>query len=616
MNPALFCDPVTGVSVSDTFFSPVMETVRTRMLPYQWKALHDEIPGAEPSHCVQNFRIAAELETGEFQGFVFQDSDAAKWIEAAAYSLRQHPDPELEDRADQLIALILQTQQQDGYIGTYYTINGLEKRWTDVTSNHELYCAGHLLEAAIAYAQATGKDRLLQAMTRFVDHIDQVFGPEEGKLHGYPGHEIIEMALLRLYEMAPDPKYLRLARYFIEERGKQPCFFAEEARRQGREYPWKDSPFRFGYYQAAAPVREQKDAVGHAVRAVYLYSGMADAARLTGDDSLYQACRILWDSITQKRMYLTGAIGSSAYGESFTMDYDLPPDLVYGETCASVGLAFFARRMLRMDPDGRYADVLEKVLYNGILSGMSLDGTKFFYVNPLEAYPERNRKVQELRHAKTRRQAWFACACCPPNLARLMESVGDYIYMEREGQLFVHLYIGSRAELRQAVEDTRVEMESRYPWKGDPCLRVESGSDREWTLALHVPAWCRGFRVSIDGKEAEGTVEKGYWKLKRSWKGTHQVRISMEMPPRVVRADPRVRSAIGKIAVMRGPVVYCLEEADNGNDLHCLEMAADATLSEMRRDDLAAGMIGIRAPGRGRNDGLGAQKMTIRRQEG
>ena len=394
MNKSTYTDSVTEVTVKDSFWSPIMETTRKQMIPYQWKALNDEIPDIEPSHCIQNFRIAAGLEKGEFQGKVFQDSDVAKWIEAAAYSLKWHPDKALEKQIDETIDLIVMTQQPDGYIGTYYTINGLEKRWTNVMRHHELYCAGHMLEAAVAYYGVTGKRKFLDAMIRFVDYIDTVFGLEEGKIHAYPGHEVIEMALMRLYQITQDEKHLRLAKYFIDERGKQPCYFEGEIKKYGNVYPWADSYFQFNYYQAGAPVREMKDAVGHAVRAVYLYSGMADVARETGDERLYEACTAMWDSIVNRRMYITGAIGSSAYGEAFTIDYDLPGDLVYGETCASVGMVFFAQRMLKMKPEGEYADIMERLLYNGTISGMALDGKSFFYVNPLEVYPEKTNRYR------------------------------------------------------------------------------------------------------------------------------------------------------------------------------------------------------------------------------
>ena len=377
---------VKQVRLEDVFWGPVREIIRQEAIPYQWKALNDQIPDTEPSYCMRNFRIAAGKETGAHGGYVFQDSDVGKWLEGAAYSLRWHPDPELEQTVDDAIEEVVAAQQPDGYLDTYYIINGLDKRWTNLKDHHELYVAGHLLEGAIAYYEATGKRALLDAMFRFVAHIDSVLGPEEGKLHGYPGHPEIELALMRLYEITGDPAHLRLAKYFVDERGKAPLFFAGEEKRNGNPDYWKESPFRYQYYQAGLPVREQKNAEGHAVRAMYLYAGMADVARVTGDETLAEACRTLWRSAVNRRMYITGGVGSTEYGESFTFDYDLPNDTVYAETCASIALVFFARRMLKLEAKGEYADVMEKALYNGILSGMQLDGKKFFYVRSEEAH--------------------------------------------------------------------------------------------------------------------------------------------------------------------------------------------------------------------------------------
>ncbi|MBR2824648.1 MAG: glycoside hydrolase family 127 protein, partial [Clostridia bacterium] len=343
--------PFTWMTPSGTLFATLLSG---EGIPYQWSALNDLIPDAVPSRCVRNFRIAAGLESGTHEGFVFQDSDLYKWIEGAAYSLSWHPDPELEKKIDSAVSLIAAAQQPDGYLDTYYIIGGLENRWTNLRDHHELYCAGHLIEAAVAYFQITGKRALLEVALRLVNHIDSVIGPEEGKLHGYPGHPIIEMALMRLYDVTRDPAHLRLAKYLIDERGRTPLFFDLETRNYGHSTPWKSAMAGYRYYQAHEPLREQRKAVGHAVRAVYLYSGMADVARETGDATLAEACRRLWENLTEHRMYVTGAIGSSEYGEGFTLDDDLPNSTIYGETCAAIGLVFFARRMLRLEARGEY----------------------------------------------------------------------------------------------------------------------------------------------------------------------------------------------------------------------------------------------------------------------
>ncbi|MCD8119001.1 MAG: glycoside hydrolase family 127 protein [Lachnospiraceae bacterium] len=491
--------PVSRIQVTDPFWAGKMELVRTKMIPYQWNALNDQVPGAAPSFCMRNFKVAAKMnrerealgakftepaytfrgfETlpddpndlkDQFYGFVFQDSDFYKWIEAVAYSLVQHPDPELEALADGAVDIVCEAQAEDGYLDTYYILNGRDHTFKNLRDHHELYCLGHLIEGAVAYHQATGKDKLLKAAMRYADFAANYFGPEPGKCKGYPGHEIAEMALVRLYEETGEEKYLNLSRYFIDERGQQPNYFALE---HPEKKPDEDEILRFAYQQAHMPVRDQDEAVGHAVRAVYLYSGMADISRITQDDSLRAACERLWDNIVNKKMYITGGIGGTVMGEAFSFNYDLPNDAAYAETCAAIGLVFFARRMLELHPDAKYANVMERALYNCVLSGMSLDGTEYFYVNPLEVDPEACRKDERKSHVKPVRQKWFGCACCPPNLARLLSSVGTYAYTETDDTLFVHLYMGSSITKTVDGRDVTVTVESGLPRNGDVTVTV------------------------------------------------------------------------------------------------------------------------------------------------
>lgn len=593
-----FSSPLSlrDIKVTDAFWKKEMELVRREVIPYQWAALNDQVEGAAPSYCMRNFKIAGKLnrekrEKGaafeepvytfrgfealpedpqhpedKFYGFVFQDSDFSKWIEAVGYSLTQHPDPELEKIADGAIDLVCAAQQEDGYLDTYYIINGRDKTFSNLRDHHELYCFGHLTEGAVAYYQATGKDKLLNAARRFADYIADYFGAEEGKCKGYPGHEVAEMVLVRLYEVTGEEKYLHLSRFFIDERGKRPYYFDKEhpeAVKAGQE-----GELRYAYHQAHLPVREQEEAVGHAVRAVYLYSGMADVARLTGDEKLYMACKKLWDSIVNEKMYITGGVGGTHIGEAFSFPYDLPNDTAYAETCASIGLVFFARRMLEIAPDSQYADVMERALYNGILSGMALDGKSFFYVNPLEVDPQACHKDERKFHVKPVRQKWFGCACCPPNLARLLSSIGSYAYTESEDTLFVHLYMGSTLSKKIGQQQADVCIESGFPWDGDVKIRVRA-EKTPLCLALRIPGWCDNYTVR-GCEDAQTFVRDGYLYIKKQWQEEECIEISFPMEVKLVGSHPKVRENAGKAAVTRGPLVYCLEEADNGKGLHRL----------------------------------------------
>jgi DUF1680 family protein len=377
--------PLRNVKVNDAFWAPRIRRVRTVTLPYQWAVMNDRVPGAAKSSAVRNFKIAAGKAKGEFFGCVFQDSDVAKWIEAAAYSLTTRPDRKLEKTVDGMIDLIAAAQGPDGYLDTAFTVKDRKKRWTNLRDWHEMYIMGHMMEAAVAYWEATGKRKLLDVMCRAANHVGRKFGRGKGKKRGYPGHEEIELALVKLYRATGVRKYLDLASYFVDERGRRPHYFDIESKKRGDARPGR----LYHYNQSHLPVRKQTDAIGHAVRAMYFYCAVADVAQETGDASLAAACKRLWKSTVERRMYVTGGVGSSAAaGEAFTSDYDLPNDAAYAETCAAIGLVFWAQRMLQLDTNSEYADVMERALYNGVLSGVSLDGRSFFYTNPLASHPQ------------------------------------------------------------------------------------------------------------------------------------------------------------------------------------------------------------------------------------
>lgn len=568
---------IKSVRVWDGFWGKYEQLIRNTVIPYQWEALNDRVPDAEPSHSLRNFRIAAGEEEGQFGGLVFQDSDSYKWLEAVGYSLATHPAPELEKVADELIDLIGRAQQEDGYLNTYYLVKEPGNRWTNLMDCHELYCAGHLIEAAVSYYEGTGKRELLGIACRFADYIDRIFGPEPEKLKGYDGHEEIELALVKLYKVTGNDRYLKLSTFFINERGKEPYYFLEEWKKRGGVSHWQKgiSPEPdMTYYQAHKPVRDQREAVGHAVRAVYLYTAMADMADLTGDETLVTACRNLWDNIVNKRMYITGGIGSTYQGEAFTFDYDLPNDTAYQETCASIGLIFFANRMLKLEANGKYADVMERALYNSVISGMSQDGKGFFYVNPLELLPEACAKDPGKRRVKPVRQSWYGCACCPPNISRLLSSLGSYIYTTSENTIYTHLYINSQAKMKLDCGQVTIEQRSSYPWDGEIELQLKEAPGCEFTLALRVPGWCRNAIIDVNGESIDlsATVQNGYALVHRTWKTGDIVKLRLMMPVEFIQANPLVRENAGRIAIQRGPLVYCLEEADNGTDLASIEL--------------------------------------------
>lgn len=599
--------------ITDSFWSRYIDLVRDVVVPYQWEVLNDRMPDAAPSHAIDNFRIAAGELEGDYYGMVFQDSDVAKWLEAVAWLLRRQRDETLERQADDTIELIARAQQPDGYLNTYFICNASEERWTNLCECHELYCAGHMIEAAVTYFEATGKRRLLDVVCRFVEHIDSVFGHEPGQIAGYDGHPEIELALMRLYEVTGNQRHLALCRFFVDERGRQPHFYDREwERRGGTHHDFGEGgdgvqPFMLhdkGYSQAHLSVYEQDHAVGHAVRFVYLCTGMAQLARHSGDDALLATCRRLWDNMASRQIYVTGGIGAQAPRESFTSDFDLPNDAIYGETCAAIGVMFLARQMLMMDADRRYADVMERALYNNVLAGMALDGQHFFYVNPLEVDPKVLGDNLVLRHVKPVRQRWFTCACCPPNLARLIASLDRYVVGCMKNRAFVHLYVGGEFELPLDGGTLTLHQESALPWRGDVELTLQAASPVRASLALRIPAWAAGFAVEINGERCDvSAADNGYIELDRQWHDGDRIVLSLEMPIRRVYSHPGVRHNAGRVALQRGPLVYCLEQADNGERLHDIALYRDGRLTTTEGADTLAGMTLIRAEaGRGASD--------------
>ncbi|MBZ4669621.1 MAG: hypothetical protein JG775_2776, partial [Defluviitaleaceae bacterium] len=491
--------PLQNVRIQDSFWDRYLGLVKEVLIPYQWDILNDRLEDVETSHCIKNFKIAAGLESGEFYGAVFQDSDLAKWIEAASYSLAVYPDKDLENTIDEVIDLIEAAQQEDGYINTYFTIHDKSLRFTNLQEGHELYCAGHFMEAAVAYYRATGKDKLVCIMKRFADLICEEFSSAKNS-KGYPGHQEIEIGLYKMYEVTGEVKYLKQAKMFLDRRGEQPNYFLEEAKRPGFKRIFDEfKNYDPAYSQSHLPVREQKTAEGHAVRAVYMYSAMADVGAEYDDGTLVAACKRLWDNMVKRRMYITGSIGSSGLLERFTTDYDLPNGSNYSETCASIGLALFGRRMARITRESKYYDVVERALYNTVLSGIAMDGKSFFYVNPLEVWPDHCIPRTSKEHIKPVRQKWFGVACCPPNIARTLASLGEYIYFAEEDAIWVNLFISNKAKFTVNNQELTLDMQTNFPYEGHTRIELKGKAFVKGKIYLRIPDYVKDYKILVDG---------------------------------------------------------------------------------------------------------------------
>lgn len=583
--------------IRDSYWDRYIDLVKSTIIPYQWNILNDKIPGAQTSHGLMNFKIAAKRETGEFYGVVFQDTDVAKWLEAVALSLASHTDKDLENTADEVIDLIEAAQQPDGYINTYFTIKEPEKRWSNLEEGHELYTAGHLMEAAVAYYNATGKRKFLDCICKFADLICTVFSNENNK-DGYPGHQEVEIGLVKLYEVTGNRTYLAQAKEFLERRGREPNYFLEEEKRPDykRIFPEFENYLPL-YSQSHKPVREQDTAEGHAVRAVYMYCAMADVAYEYQDKELLQVCENLWNDISYKKMYITGSIGSSGLLERFTTGYDLPNNRNYSETCASIGLALFGRRMAQITRDAKYMEVVERALYNTLLSGVAMDGQSFFYVNPLEVWPDNCMPRTSMEHVKPVRQKWFGVACCPPNIARTLASIGEYIYFYDKSSIWINLFISSETVVEIEGHPVHLSQKTAFPNDGKIEITIENEGEAEFELAIRIPEYVKEYGLILDGKAIYPEVQKGYAKVMISGKNPSLV-YKFALVPRILRANPLVKEDVGKVAIMKGPVVYCLEEVDNGKNLPAIFLDPEQELQESYEENLLGGTTVIRTAGK------------------
>jgi uncharacterized protein len=568
--------PLEHVALADGFWATRQAVNRRASLPHGFRML-------EQAGNLENLRLAAERPSGGFRGPVFMDSDVYKWLEAAAYVAPVGLDADLRRQADTAIGLVQSAQAEDGYLDSYYQVMAPDRRWVELNAGHELYCAGHLIQAAVAWHRFAGDRRLLDVARRLVDHIATVFGPD--RRPGTPGHPEIETALVELYRDTGERRYLELARFFVDQRG------------YGRLGP---NP-RFGgsaYYQDRVPVRQATEIEGHAVRALYLATGVADLYLETGERALLEAMLRQWQDMVAHKLYLTGGVGSRHNGEAFGHAYELPTERAYCETCAAIASIMWNWRLLLATGEGRFADLIERTLYNGFLSGVSLDGLRFFYVNPLLSRGQ----PEVVGRGGIRRQEWFPVACCPPNVMRLLATLGHYVASHDSGGVQVHQYVP--ATITAELEPGRtvgLRIETDYPWGGTVRLGVERTGEAAWALALRAPAWCASPAVRLNGVAVAATPgPDGYVRLERAWRAGDRVELVVPIEPRFTAPHPRIESTRAAVAIERGPVVYCLEQCDQPTvDVRDAWVDTQAPLSEMWRPDLLGGVVTVGARGGG-----------------
>jgi len=575
MTPVGFSD----VTIRSAFWSPRLDTNRTVSIPHNLQTCED-------TGRIDNFRHASGAPAkAPFRGHIFHDSDVYKVLEGVAYSLHTHPDEKLEAQLDEIIGFIAGSQQEDGYLNTWFTTKEPEKRWQNLAHAHELYCAGHMFEAAVAHFYATGKRTFLDVACKFADHIDSVFGP--GKRHGIAGHPEIELALVKLWRATGEKRYLNLARFLVDEHGND-----------------KHRQLMGGYCQDHKPVREQTEPVGHAVRFLYFYSAVADLAAIDRDQGYIDTMERLWQYIATRKMYVTGGVGVQGHGEGFAKAYYLPNYDAYCETCASIGMVFWNHRLALLHGDGRFADLVELLLYNGAISGVSLDGSKFFYVNPLASRGGHHRKP------------WYGCACCPTNVVRFISSLGQYVYgalADGDG-VCVLQYVGGEGTVATKAGPVRLVQNTNYPWDQTVTIVVEPERTGEFTVRVRIPQWCKNAAVSVNGDPVASEPEKGFMQLRREWRAGDTIFLDLPMPVRQVECDANVEENVGRRAIMRGPMVYCLEDIDNPCAVDGISIADDATFKTTFDAKLLGGVTVVST--RGHQSSLVETASGIGMQEG
>ncbi|MBN1900437.1 glycoside hydrolase family 127 protein [Candidatus Sumerlaeota bacterium] len=573
---ALFFLNMVASAISQEKFenlSPVPFTdveIKGSLLSFYLKIAEKGVLPANIEHCektgrLSNFDKASGKIKGKFEGTFFNDSDVHKVIEGASYIYALTKNPQLGEKLDKMVESIIAAQQSNGYLNTYFTLEKPDEKWTNLRDMHELYCSGHFIEAAIAHFQATGKRNMLDAACRLADHIDSIFGPN--KRHGTCGHEEIELALVKLYKTTGEKRYLKLAEFFVEQRG----------RADQREI-WGE------YFQDHEPAEEQNEAVGHAVRAAYLYCAMTDLIPLTNRPGYISAVNNLWENVTKKKMYITGGIGARHEGEAFGDDYELPNESAYSESCAAIGNALWNHRLALLYGDAKYADTMEQIIYNGILCAVSMEGGKFFYVNPLAS------------RGNHHRLEWYGCACCPTNILRFIPQIGEYVYARNEKEIFVNLYVAGRAKIRLNDQEIFLLQETDYPWNGNIRIAIDAKNPADFSLLLRIPSWCENWNAKLNGVKIENPkIEKGYLIITRKWEKDDYINLYVDMPVQRIQSHPNVKSNQGRIALQRGPIIYCVESCDHSENVYSLSLPRHAELKTEFRPDISCGVVVIKA---------------------
>lgn len=568
---------VNDVQITSTFWKRYRDLIAEESVPFQWDMINDKGKmdvtnaaaaggAADHSGAIENLKIAAGRAKGHHFGYPFQDTDVYKWLQTVAYVLKYHFDQKMKEEADWTVDLIADAQDDDGYLSTYFQIDAPQRKFKRLQQSHELYSMGHYIEAGVAYYESTGNQKALDIAEKMAGCINNHFGPEDGKIHGYDGHPEIELALAKLYEITKNKTYLNLAKYFITERGQDLHFFDRQNKADGIDNDFFPELRTIGdrYYFADKPITEQKDAHGHAVRVLYFCTGLAHVARVEHDDKLLKAANTIWNDIVKKQMYITGNVGQTATGEAFTYDYDLPNDTDYGETCASVSMAFFTKQMLANEFNGQFGDIIEKEIFNGALSGIALDGKHYFYANPLEADPLASKLNPGKKHIALRRSSWFACACCPANITRLIASLDQYLYEIHDDVILSHQFIANDAKFNDGIE---IKQTGNFPWDGNIDYAITNPNTSKFTFGIRIPAWSLdNYSIKVNGKEVEPDLKENVLYIPINDKTT-AISLELNMNVHVVRANANVSADIMKVAVQRGPIVYCLEGVDNEEPL-------------------------------------------------